>query len=298
MKRFDQTPFLDANGNLSLIGRLRGMLKYGMDWPTELEAQKSVLERLEKVLEKGFVAIRNYPLAEGSVLVPLILIGPPGLFVLQVSGARGLFEAKGEEWNVLAGEVSRPARINLIRRAQRFARAVQVLLERQGISLPVPVEAVLVAADPGLHVQTLRPAIRIILSDAIERFALSLAQARPVLSPMQVQNLAERLLNPRRTTPETAEAPAAPTEAPLPEPPPNFAAEEPHLAPSVPPFEVSDSPRPRPATPTPSAAPRPRTAAAPRRRGLQPRQWMLLAVMGVIELLLILGLILIFFIYR
>lgn len=297
MKRYDQTPFLDANGNLPLIGRLRGMLKYGMDWPKDLEAQKLVLERLEKVLEKGFIAIRNYPLAEGSVLVPLILIGPAGLFVLQVSGARGLFEAKGEEWNVLVGDVSRPARTNLIRRAQRFARAIQVLLERQGISLPTPVEAVLVAADPGLHVQTLRPAVRIILSDAIERFALSLAQARPVLSPAQVQNLAERLLNPRRTTPETAEAPA-PAEAPLPEPQTNSVTEAPRLTPSLPPAEVPDSPRPRPAVPIPSSAPRPRPSAAPRRRRLQSRQWVLLAIMGGIELFLVIGLILLFSLYR
>lgn len=296
MKRYDQTPFLDANGNLPLIGRLRGMLKYGMDWPKDLEAQKLVLERLEKVLEKGFIAIRNYPLAEGSVLVPLILIGPAGLFVLQVSGARGLFEAKGDEWNALVGEISRPARINLIRRAQRFARAIQVLLERQGISLPTPVEAVLVAADPGLHVQTLRPAVRIILSDAIERFALSLAHARPALSPAQVQNLAERLLNPRRTTPETAETPAAPAEAPLPELQTDSAMEEPRLAPSLPPAEVSN--RPRPAAPTPSSAPRPRPSATSRRRRLQSKQWVLLAIMGGIELFLVIGLILLFYLYR
>ncbi|MFN3741164.1 MAG: hypothetical protein ACK4VW_00650 [Anaerolineales bacterium] len=288
MKLIDQTPFLDANGNLSLIGRIRGMLKYGLDWPAELEAQKSVLTRLEKVLEKGVVAIRNYPLAEGAVLVPLILIGPPGLFLLQVTGARGLFEAKGEEWNTLVGEVAHPARINLIRRAKRFARAIEVLLERQGVSLPAAIEPVLVAADPGLHVQTLRPAIRIILSDAIERFALSLAQARPILSPMQVQDLTERILNPRPASPEKAEG--APSEAPPMPAEPMAADLESKVAQAMP------SPAPVSAL---LSAPQPGPRSAVRtRRGLQPRQLLLLAIMGGIELCLIVGFILIFFFYR
>lgn len=288
MKLIDQTPFLDANGNLSPIGRIRGMLKYGLDWPAELEAQKSVLARLEKVLEKGFVAIRNYPLAEGAVLVPLILIGPPGLFLLQITGARGLFEAKGEEWNTLAGEVAHPARINLIRRARRFARAIEVLLERQGVSLPAAIEPVLIAADPGLHVQTLRPAIRIILSDAIERFALSLTQARPILSPRQVQDLTERLLNPRPPSPEKAEE--SPTEAPPVSGEPMTADLEPNVAQAMP------SPSPAPASVS-ARRPSPRSAV-PARRGLQPRQLLLLAIMGGIELCLIVGLILIFSFYR
>lgn len=284
MKLIDQTPFLDANGNLSPIGRIRGMLKYGLDWPAELEAQKSVLTRLEKVLEKGFVALRNYPLAEGAVLVPLILIGPPGLFLLQITGKRGLFEAKGEEWNVLVGEISSPARINLIQRARRFARAIEVLLERQGVSLPAAIEPVLIAANPGLHVQTLRPAIRIILSDAIERFALSLTQARPILSPMQVQDLAERILNPRPPAPQKPEE--SPGETPL-------VPEEQREA-DFEPKALPEKPSPAPlAAPVP--APRP---VVPTRRGLQPRQFLLLAIMGGIELCLIAGLILIFFFYR
>ncbi|MFO3795801.1 MAG: NERD domain-containing protein [Anaerolineales bacterium] len=288
MKVIDQTPFLDANGNLSLFGRIRGMMKYGLDWPADLEAQKSVLMRLEKVLEKGFVAIRNYPLAEGTVLVPLILIGPAGLFLLQVTGARGVFEAKGEEWNVVDGEVVHPARTNLIRRAKRFARAIEVLLERQGLSLPAPIEAVLIASDPGLHVQTLRPAIRIVLSDAIERFARSLTQARPLLSPTQVQALTERLLNPRSSSPEKTEE--APLEAPpMPEEP--MAAE---LEPAV--AQATPSPTPAPVV-MPAHRPSSRPAV-PARRGLQRRQLLLLAIMGGIELCLIVALILIFFLYR
>jgi len=298
MKRFDQTPFLDANGNLSLLGQVLGRLKYGMEWPEELAAQQIVLERLEKVLEKGFTVIRNYPLAGGSVLIPLLLIGPPGVFLLQVSGARGFFEAKGDEWNVVSGDISHPARINLIKRAQRFARAVEVLLERQGIKLPAPVEPLLVAADPGLHVQTLRPAIRIILSDAIERFALSLLQSPPLLSSTQIKEIVERLVNPPepKPAPEAAAAERA-TQGGAPSP-----AAGRQAAPQARPAATPAGERPAVRSPAPAAAPSSSTSTAvppsPRRRGLQRNQLLLLVFMGVIEFLLVVALLILFFVYR
>ncbi len=299
MKCFDQTPFVDANGNLSILGQVLGRLKYGMDWPKELAAQRIVLQRLEKVLEKGFTVIRNYPLAGGSVLIPLLLIGPPGLFLLQVSGARGLFEAKGDEWNAVIREVSRPARVNLIKRAQRFARAVEVLLERQGIKLPSPVEPLLIAADPGLHVQTIRPAIRIILSDAIERFALSLLQSPPVLSSAQVKEIVERLVNPPQPKPQAETAPAT-AESATPESPPVSTVER-QVAP--PKARPAASPERKPPAVETSAATVARSSSAAtqtssRRRGLQRNQLLLLMFMGAIEFLLIVGLLILFLFYR
>ncbi len=298
MKRFDQTPFLDANGNLSPLGQVLGRLKYGMDWPKELAAQQIVLERLEKVLEKGFTAIRNYPLAGGSVLIPLLLIGPSGVFLLQISGARGFFEAKGDEWNVVSGDISRPARINLIKRAQRFARAVEVLLERQGIKLPVSVEPLLVAADPGLHVQTLRPAIRIILSDAIERFAFSLLQSPPVLSSTQIEEIVESLINPPepKPTPEAATAERAAQGGV-----PSSAAGR-QAVPKARPAAGSAGERPAVRSSAPAVAPSSSTSTAvsflPRRRRLQRNQILLLVFMGAIEFLLVVLLIILFFVYR
>lgn len=310
MKVIDKTPFLGPNGELTLFGKIRGWLSYGLEWSQELEAQKAVLERLEKILESGFVAIRNYPLAGGSVLVPLILIGPPGLYVLQVTAARGLYEAKGDEWNVITGEVSHPARLNLVRLAMRFARAVEVLLNRQGITLPAAVEPVIIATNPGLHVQTFRPAVRIILSDGIERFALALAQSRPVLSAADVTELSERILNPRRPSEKAAEAAAA-AEAPPPAAAPpvspeapaavapfregfafEFQEEEEQLPPAPPPSPAATAARAVPAT---KATTRP---APPSRARLNRRQILLLVVMGMLELCLVLGLIALFFFYR
>ncbi len=298
MKRFDQTPFLDTNGNLSLLGQVLGRLKYGMDWPKELAAQQIVLERLEKVLEKGFIVIRNYPLVGNSVLIPLLLIGPPGVFLLQVSSARGFFEAKGDEWNVISGDISHPTRINLIKRAQRFARAVEVLLERRGIKLPAPVEPLLVAADPGLHVQTLRPAIRIILSDAIERFAFLLLQSPPVLSSTQIEEIAKCLINP----PEPKPAPEAATaESAVHGGSPSPAAGR-KATPKARPAAGPAGERPAVRSSAPAAAPASSASTAvsppPRRRGLPRNQILLLVFMGAIEFFLVVVLLILFFVYR
>ena len=64
MKIIDKTPFQNAQGEVDLSGRIQGTLRYGFDWFGELEAQKSVISQLERLLEKGFVLIRNFSLPE------------------------------------------------------------------------------------------------------------------------------------------------------------------------------------------------------------------------------------------
>ena len=49
MKIIDKTPLHDEKGQLSLIGQIQGRLKYGLSWPAELEAQKQVIDQLDRV---------------------------------------------------------------------------------------------------------------------------------------------------------------------------------------------------------------------------------------------------------
>ena len=62
MKIIDKTALQDENGNINIIARVQGTLKYGLSWYQELEAQKTVITQLDRMLEKGFVLIRNYTL--------------------------------------------------------------------------------------------------------------------------------------------------------------------------------------------------------------------------------------------
>jgi hypothetical protein len=84
-----------------------------------------------------------------------------------------------------------------MQRVARLARALQVFLERQGFTLPGPVEPVLVASSPAMHIDSVRPMVRVVLSDAVRQFAGSLLQARPVLRLEQTLEIADRIITPK-----------------------------------------------------------------------------------------------------
>src|SRR5258706_4729812 len=173
MKIIDKTPLHDEKGQMSFIGRIQGALKYGLSWSAELDAQQNVIAQLDRILEKGFVLIRNFTLPNSEIVIPMILLGPGGVTVISVTTIKGFFEAKGDQWNTLVNGQAQPASINLLNRVTRFARAVQVYLERQKIDLPGMVEPVLIAADPGAHIESMRPAARVVMSDAVKQFGTS-----------------------------------------------------------------------------------------------------------------------------
>lgn len=197
MKIIDKTPLLNEKGELGLVQRAQGMLKYGFGWPAELEAQKAIITFFDRQLEKGYTLIRNMTLGASNITVPLILLGPTGIYVIHVSYLRGRYEAHANNWNEASGDGYKPASVNLIERTARMARAVKAFIERQGVKVPVDPEPVLIAGNPGLHVESVRPAIKVIMIDGVKSFASNLASAKPVLSPEAVHEFTERLVNPR-----------------------------------------------------------------------------------------------------
>jgi hypothetical protein len=87
-----------------------------------------------------------------------------------------------------------------------------VFIERQGTKVPVEIEPVLIAADPGIHIETTRPAVRVLMIDGIKSFVSNLALGQPVMSSEYVYELTERIVNPRpakRAGTATATTPAA-----------------------------------------------------------------------------------------
>ena len=79
MKIIDKTPLVSEKGELAGIQRFQGMLKFGVNWPTELEAQKAIITFFDRQLEKGYTLIRNMTLGSSGITVPLILLGPTGI---------------------------------------------------------------------------------------------------------------------------------------------------------------------------------------------------------------------------
>jgi len=197
MKIIDKTPLQDENGKIGFLQRIQGTLQFGLNWYPELEGQKRVISYLERNLKKGYTLIRNYTLGASEIVVPIILIGPAGIFVLQVTTLRGDYQAKGDAWETMQNGRFTPAGINLLTRTQRLARALQVFIERQGLQLPVKIEPVVLAADPGLQVESVRPLVRVVMSDAVDRWAASIAQSPPLMTVEAAHQITERILKPQ-----------------------------------------------------------------------------------------------------
>lgn len=215
MKIIDKTPLVDEKGGLGFQQRVQGMLQFGFNWPKELEVQKAIVAYFDRQLEKGYTLIRNMPLGASGITIPMILLGPAGIFVISVAYLKGRYEAVGDSWNVESGNGYKPAPLNLIKNTMLMARALKAYIERQGTKLPTEIEPVLIAGDPGLHIESNRPAIRVMMIDGIKSFVNGLATGRPAISAESVFEMSERILNPRPPKKETTES-SAPTIPPTP----------------------------------------------------------------------------------
>ncbi len=213
MKIIDKTQFQNEKGEISLLARLQGTVRHGLAWYPELEAQKVVIDQLNCVLEKGAVLIRNLTLPDSEIVEPIILIGQNGVYVIYVTHLRGHYEAKGDQWNTESNGQPQPAQPNLMSWVARLAKVLQRYLQTQGINLPasISIEPVLIAVDPGMHIESTRPAVRVVQSDAIKQFAASILQARPVFTTEYIYDLADRIVTPG---PKSAPQPIAPPAAP------------------------------------------------------------------------------------
>lgn len=212
MKLVNQTPLQNEEGEIGIIQRLQGTIRYGFEWYPELEAQKTVIAQLSRVLGKGYTAIRNPRLGGSGITVPLVLVGPPGVYAAHVTHVRGTYQARRDSWGQMFGINYKPANVNLLTRTRLLARALQAFMEWQGVTLPQPVEPIILAAHPGLHVESMQPITRIVLADAVERWAASLEGAAPIFTVETAYELADRIVNPRK--PKKKKKPAAARQAP------------------------------------------------------------------------------------
>ncbi len=218
MKIVDKTLYYKETGELRWTDRVRATLQFGSGWFREIEAQKALIPVLGKVLDRNFTLLVNLTPPDLGATIPFILVGPTGVYVMTVTAMVGEFRAKGEQWGSVSGDVYKPLKPNLLTRTERMARAIQLYLQRQGYTDLPNVEAVLLCADPTTNVDSMRPIIRVIMRDALERFGTTIAQGRVVMNPESVFAIVNRLQNPPpppkaaetpETSPDTSTAQAA-----------------------------------------------------------------------------------------
>lgn len=160
----------------------------------ELRAQEALIATLQRLLDNRYILLRNIDLEEAGVVIPLILVGPSGVRVIYPSTLKGVFRAREENWEQLDDRSQRFLLLqpNLLTRAQAMAQAVSAFLAKRGFQLP-EAEGALYFSDPGIHVETVRPVVRVVLADALERYIASSSQSRALLDPETVQRIVNAL---------------------------------------------------------------------------------------------------------
>ena len=297
MKIIDQTPFYKENSSLSLMDRGKAMLQFGTGWMKEVEAQNTVISVLGRALDKKFTLLHNVTPPGLGTTIPIILVGPSGVYVMGINHHAGMFSARGDQWKAISGGTLKTEKPNLMIRTERMARAVQVFLQRQGSINLNGVEAVLLCSDPAGNVDSVRPIVRVVMRDALERFAVSIADGRLVLKPETVFDIVERLLNPPKAPPPQVEMTTAEiatrsgsilTDAALPASEITSSQTNEALPPS-PPSPPSFDWMAQPAEPPVAGPPIEPFTASPqdvalvrRRGGITGKQWVFLIMMAVV----------------
>jgi hypothetical protein len=218
MKVIDKSELRSADGSISVTDQLRGVWQYGLSWRQDIEAQDVFITHASRLLDNKYTLLRNVALPGLEIPIPLILIGPTGIWLIYASGAKGIYRAKSETWAVMDNRSQhfRLANPNLLARTILMSRAVESHLSSTGYQLP-GVESVLFLSNPGVHVDSVRPAARIVLLDAIDRFAAGITQAHNVIEPEIVErtvnalNISEtKLAEPEPVAPMASKAPKLP----------------------------------------------------------------------------------------
>ncbi len=174
MKVIDKTPYRSEDGEITLSDRIQASLKFGLSWYGRVLVQEKAIAALGKLLNNSYTALCSNTLPGTDITLPLILIGPAGVFLINTVTERGIYRAKGSDWGTISGDRFVPARVNRVTLTIQMARVLQRYLDREGFSGQVTVEPILMAPDPSLNIDSVRPDVRIVMSDALDRFAASL----------------------------------------------------------------------------------------------------------------------------
>lgn len=157
-------------------------------------AQERVAEALGKSLSNQYVLLKNVDLEGLETPAPFVLVGPAGIRVLVASSLRGVYRVQGETWEKLDDRRSKyqPALPNLIQIGLSLGSTVGTYIKSRKPSLPVA-EPVLVFTEPGLHLEAIRPAVRVVMVDGLERFIAGLLQSPILLNQEEVAKVVDLL---------------------------------------------------------------------------------------------------------
>jgi hypothetical protein len=196
MKTIDLSTLRDANGKIPFATLLKKTLTEGQGWQSELDAQDQVMLRLEKTLGNDFTLIREVKIPGLDTPIPMVLVGPSGIFVLYASAVKGSFRARGDAWLKLDNSGNMHAsHPNLPTRTRLYSEAVRKFLTQNNLPI-TDIEPVLLFSQPEAFVENIKAPIRMVMCDGLESYGGSLRMLNPIYSPEERAEIIRLLSNP------------------------------------------------------------------------------------------------------
>jgi hypothetical protein len=164
-------------------------------------AQDVITNTLSKLLDNRFFLLTNTTMGGVEAPVPLILIGPPGIWLIYPISEKGIYRATDSTWEELNSRTHQysESKTNPIARAAQTAEAITGHLTELQLSFP-KIEPVLFFSDPGVHVDAVRPIVRILLADALERFTAGMFMSPVEMEAEEIQAVVDALVGVEKTT--------------------------------------------------------------------------------------------------
>jgi len=196
MRVYNLAPFWDPSTRTeNPWKRWATILEYGWGWYQEYKAQNQFLDMLRPLLDRRFIAIRNYVWPEVMKYpFPIILLGPPGVYLLYVTPLRGEFRIQGDRLLELGkGKGARPVKPDLVYRTKLLSTALEKFIAQHG-GREIPVQSRLVFIAPDVYVDSVDAEVQPLLLDGIHGFAENLLRSREQLSRGEIRQLTSLFL--------------------------------------------------------------------------------------------------------
>lgn len=197
MQTIDLTPYKADSPILSALKMVQGVFTHGWSWYQSRRSQVELISTLDSVLSNECVLLRNVNLPKAGKPIPLILVAPAGITVINPKNIQGFFRAEGKKWQVMGREDEyRPASHNLIRETWLYQKTVEGYLKRHNFKAP-NLNGALIFVSPETHIESISPLVKVVRADGIKNFARKLAISKPAFSDLDFKNALQYLTNPR-----------------------------------------------------------------------------------------------------
>jgi hypothetical protein len=195
MKIIDRTPNITKKGEFSFTNKLKSILKFGFSWHPGNKAQQIVIEYLVRDLTDDYTLLCNISLPDSNVFIPLILLGPSGIYVIVTTNLKGNYQVRGNSWKVFTGGKARDIRPNLIMLTSKMAIAVKRYLAKYGVEIS-NVHGTLIATDSGMFILTVQPIVRVVMRDSLDQFVVSINNSFQIINEDLSQEMIKLLSEP------------------------------------------------------------------------------------------------------